>query len=241
MGYTIEMLPDGILVTDARGRITFANGQGRLLWDEVGMARNDAGLRKALARIPQLRDEFWQNVSVPGEPNNLNKNLEYAGRVADELEDLIGQGFDFVHVDSWEAGDLNFTPKFIEEFLCPLQGAQGPDDLLDVGELETVTRQLDVSRCEIASLEDRIMRVGRHRLALDGPPRLRARQALVLALVGWLRAFAAHSAMIKTAGGILLGGLMYGLLLLVLRVPETRGLLQMVRRRLVRKPVLPPQ
>src|SRR4029453_1850168 len=59
---------------------------GRLLWDEVGMARNEKGLRKALARIPQLRDEFWQNVSVPGEPDNLNKNLEYAGRVADYLE-----------------------------------------------------------------------------------------------------------------------------------------------------------
>jgi len=59
---------------------------GRLLWDEVGMSRNDAGLRRALARIPQLREEFWQNVSVPGEPNNLNKNLEYAGRVADYLE-----------------------------------------------------------------------------------------------------------------------------------------------------------
>ncbi|MEO5898273.1 MAG: fumarate reductase/succinate dehydrogenase flavoprotein subunit [Vicinamibacterales bacterium] len=59
---------------------------GALLWDEVGMARNDAGLRRALQRIPQLREEFWQNVSVPGEPNNLNKNLEYAGRVADYLE-----------------------------------------------------------------------------------------------------------------------------------------------------------
>ena len=59
---------------------------GRLLWDEVGMSRNEAGLRRALTRIPQLRDEFWQNVSVPGEPNNLNKNLEYAGRVADYLE-----------------------------------------------------------------------------------------------------------------------------------------------------------
>ena len=59
---------------------------GRLLWDEVGMSRTDAGLRRALARIPQLREEFWQNVSVPGEPNNLNKNLEYAGRVADYLE-----------------------------------------------------------------------------------------------------------------------------------------------------------
>jgi succinate dehydrogenase / fumarate reductase flavoprotein subunit len=59
---------------------------GALLWDEVGMARTDAGLRKALARIPQLREEFWQNVSVPGPKNNLNKNLEYAGRVADYLE-----------------------------------------------------------------------------------------------------------------------------------------------------------
>jgi len=59
---------------------------GRLLWDEVGMSRNDAGLKRALARIPQLREEFWQNVSVPGEATNLNKNLEYAGRVADYLE-----------------------------------------------------------------------------------------------------------------------------------------------------------
>jgi len=59
---------------------------GRLLWDDVGMSRNDEGLRRALAAIPQLRDEFWQNVSVPGPKNNLNRNLEYAGRVADYLE-----------------------------------------------------------------------------------------------------------------------------------------------------------
>jgi succinate dehydrogenase / fumarate reductase flavoprotein subunit len=59
---------------------------GRLLWDEVGMSRTDAGLKRALARIPQLREEFWQNVSVPGDANNMNKNLEYAGRVADYLE-----------------------------------------------------------------------------------------------------------------------------------------------------------
>ena len=59
---------------------------GQLLWNEVGMARSDAGLRRTLERIPALRDEFWQNVSVPGPKNNLNKNLEYAGRVADYLE-----------------------------------------------------------------------------------------------------------------------------------------------------------
>ena len=59
---------------------------GQLLWDYVGMSRNEPGLTRALAEIPKLRDEFWQNLSVPGDPNNLNKNLEYAGRVADYLE-----------------------------------------------------------------------------------------------------------------------------------------------------------
>ena len=59
---------------------------GAVMWDDVGMARNEEGLKKALARIPQLREEFWQNVSVPGPQNNLNKNLEYAGRLADYLE-----------------------------------------------------------------------------------------------------------------------------------------------------------
>jgi succinate dehydrogenase / fumarate reductase flavoprotein subunit len=50
------------------------------------MARNKAGLEYALTEIPKLRDEFWQNLSVPGDADNLNKNLEYAGRVADYLE-----------------------------------------------------------------------------------------------------------------------------------------------------------
>ena len=59
---------------------------GAVLWDDVGMARNEGGLRKALTRIPQLREEFWHNVSVPGPHHTLNKNLEYAGRVADYLE-----------------------------------------------------------------------------------------------------------------------------------------------------------
>jgi len=59
---------------------------GHVVWDYVGMARTADGLKKALTEIPKLREEFWQNVSVPGEPNNMNKNLEYAGRVADYLE-----------------------------------------------------------------------------------------------------------------------------------------------------------
>jgi succinate dehydrogenase / fumarate reductase flavoprotein subunit len=59
---------------------------GRIMWDDVGMARTDASLRRALAAIPKLRDEFWHEVSVPGSNDNLNQSLEYAGRVADYLE-----------------------------------------------------------------------------------------------------------------------------------------------------------
>src|SRR4029079_1221321 len=59
---------------------------GQILWDYVLRSSTDAGRRKALAVIPELRERFWQNLSVPGDPNNLNKNLEYAGRVADALE-----------------------------------------------------------------------------------------------------------------------------------------------------------
>ncbi len=59
---------------------------GHVMWDYVGMSRWEAGLRKALERIPQLREEFWQNVMVPGSADNLNQSLEYAGRVADYLE-----------------------------------------------------------------------------------------------------------------------------------------------------------
>jgi succinate dehydrogenase / fumarate reductase flavoprotein subunit len=59
---------------------------GRIMWDDVGMARTEASLQRALTAIPQLREEFWNNVSVPGSPDNLNQSLEYAGRVADYLE-----------------------------------------------------------------------------------------------------------------------------------------------------------
>lgn len=59
---------------------------GKVMWDHVGMARTETGLKRALARIPELREEFWQSVSVPGRAADLNQALEYAGRVADYLE-----------------------------------------------------------------------------------------------------------------------------------------------------------
>jgi succinate dehydrogenase / fumarate reductase flavoprotein subunit len=59
---------------------------GRIMWDDVGMARTEESLKRALAAIPKLREEFWHSVSVPGSQDNLNQSLEYAGRVADYLE-----------------------------------------------------------------------------------------------------------------------------------------------------------
>ena len=50
------------------------------------MARNKAGLKEALARIPEIRAEFWENVNVPGSADELNQALEKAGRVADFME-----------------------------------------------------------------------------------------------------------------------------------------------------------
>ncbi|HXA13504.1 MAG TPA: fumarate reductase/succinate dehydrogenase flavoprotein subunit [Opitutaceae bacterium] len=59
---------------------------GKIMWEFCGMARNRAGLEKALKEIPALREEFWQNVNVPGSGSSLNQSLECAGRVADFLE-----------------------------------------------------------------------------------------------------------------------------------------------------------
>jgi succinate dehydrogenase / fumarate reductase flavoprotein subunit len=56
------------------------------MWEHCGMARNKAGLEKALQLIPALREEFWQNLTVTGEIGELNQQLELAGRVADFLE-----------------------------------------------------------------------------------------------------------------------------------------------------------
>jgi succinate dehydrogenase / fumarate reductase flavoprotein subunit len=59
---------------------------GRLMWNNVGMARSEAGLKEALKKIPGLKAEFWQNLLVAGSGMELNQELERAGRVADLLE-----------------------------------------------------------------------------------------------------------------------------------------------------------
>lgn len=59
---------------------------GQVMWDNVGMARNEEGLKSAIKQIQEIREEFWKNVKVTGEMDNLNPELEKAGRVADFID-----------------------------------------------------------------------------------------------------------------------------------------------------------
>ena len=59
---------------------------GKVMWEKVGMARNEKGLKEAMDEIKAIREEFWKEVKVPGEANEMNPELEKAGRVADFLE-----------------------------------------------------------------------------------------------------------------------------------------------------------
>lgn len=73
-------------IKGTRSPDSFHRELGLLMWDKCGMARTDAGLKEALKRIPEIREEFWKNVQVLGEGEELNQSLELAGRVADFLE-----------------------------------------------------------------------------------------------------------------------------------------------------------
>jgi len=74
---------------------SFHKELGNIMWEKCGMARNDAGLKEAIAKIPELKEEFWQNVKVPGDNDELNQSLEKAGRVADF--------FEFAEMMCWDA------------------------------------------------------------------------------------------------------------------------------------------
>ncbi len=80
-------MTDRLLAINGRRTVDDIHRQlGMLLWDHCGMARNEQGLNRALRKIPEVREEFWQNVLVPGRGEELNQSLERAGRVADHLE-----------------------------------------------------------------------------------------------------------------------------------------------------------
>jgi succinate dehydrogenase / fumarate reductase, flavoprotein subunit len=92
---------------------SFHRELGKLLWDYCGMARNEKGLKTALQRIPELREEFWKNVNVLGSGEELNQALENAGRVADFLEFAELMCLDALHRNESCGG------HFREEFQTP--------------------------------------------------------------------------------------------------------------------------
>jgi len=117
---------------------------GKVMWENVGMARSDASLKEALKEIPKLREEFWTNVNISGEGGEFNQQLENAGRVADFLEfaellskdaltreESCGGHFrlehqmpdgeakrndaDFCHVAAWEFKGIGNEPELHKE------------------------------------------------------------------------------------------------------------------------------
>ena len=95
---------------------------GKLMWEHCGMSRNAQGLQQALARIPELREQYWRDVKVLGTGEELNQSLEKAGRVADffELAELMC-------LDALERNE-SCGGHFREEFQTPEGEAQRDDD-----------------------------------------------------------------------------------------------------------------
>jgi succinate dehydrogenase / fumarate reductase, flavoprotein subunit len=86
-----ERLNRLVSIHGKRSPDSFHRELGRIVWEYCGIARNAAGLQKALQLIPALREEFWSNLRIVGGPEQLNQELERAGRVADffELAELM--------------------------------------------------------------------------------------------------------------------------------------------------------
>jgi succinate dehydrogenase / fumarate reductase, flavoprotein subunit len=81
---------DRLMAINGKQTVTaFHKRLGRIMWDDCGMVRNEAGLMKAQAAIADLKEEFWRDVKVPGRQDRVNQELEKAVKVADFLE--LGQ------------------------------------------------------------------------------------------------------------------------------------------------------
>jgi len=101
---------------------SFHRELGTLMWEKCGMARTANGLREALRRIPEIRAEFWENVTVPGSDAELNQALEKANRVADYLEFAELMCRDALHREESCGG------HFREEYQTPDGEARRDDD-----------------------------------------------------------------------------------------------------------------
>ncbi|HEY3990437.1 MAG TPA: fumarate reductase/succinate dehydrogenase flavoprotein subunit [Acidobacteriaceae bacterium] len=108
-----------------RGKRTvdsFHRELGKIMWEYCGMSRTAEGLQHAIEQIRELRDEFWQNVTVPGTGADLNQSLEKAGRVADFLE--LGE---LMCIDALERNE-SCGGHFREEYQTPDGEAKRDDE-----------------------------------------------------------------------------------------------------------------
>jgi len=101
---------------------SFHRELGKIMWDECGMSRTAQGLEKAIGQIRALREEYWQNVTVPGSGDDLNQSLEKAGRVADFFE--LGE---LMCIDALERNE-SCGGHFREEYQTPDGEAQRDDE-----------------------------------------------------------------------------------------------------------------
>ena len=85
---------------------------GKIMWEYVGMSRNEEGLKKAMKDIKNVREEFWKDVRIPGDKYEMNKELEKAGRVADFLE--LGELFAKDALDRNESCGGHFREESVE-------------------------------------------------------------------------------------------------------------------------------
>jgi len=102
-----------------RGRRTadsFHKELGKILWEYCGMARNEAGLKKALQLLPALREQFWKDVNVPGNGDEFNQSLERAGRIADFIE--LGELLCRDALERRESCGGHFRQEFQEDGEC---------------------------------------------------------------------------------------------------------------------------
>jgi succinate dehydrogenase / fumarate reductase flavoprotein subunit len=101
---------------------SFHRELGKIMWDYCGMSRNAQGLESAIAQIRALREEYWQNVNVPGSGDDINQSLEKAGRVADFFE--LGE---LMCIDARDRNE-SCGGHFREEYQTPEGEAQRDDE-----------------------------------------------------------------------------------------------------------------
>jgi succinate dehydrogenase / fumarate reductase flavoprotein subunit len=118
----VERLNRLLSINGRQTASTFHKRLGKIMWDYCGMTRNEEGLKKALSLIDDLRKEFWSDLKIPGKSNQVNQELEKAGRVADYLE--LAELLVTDALDRRESCGAHFR----EEYQTPDGEAQRNDD-----------------------------------------------------------------------------------------------------------------